>query len=219
MNDVVAKFDADLYHIAYAFTGHIATPSCMWGVLIEPHPEQGVLLVATDGYQLIVIHDEGGFAKKKIIVRMGKKQRSLCKKKPDKDAWGEIYDKREVVILPDGAAFIFRDGERIGVQEDAIIDGSFPNWRAILPTSITKQPTLTGYNGRLLGKFSMAAKRLPGSGRLFFAASEGKPFLVNFSRRAKAFGVMGPVVTDEIFAGIPDFMKKAMSDSSGKGAA
>ena len=209
MNDVVAKFDADLFHIAYAFTSREETRFYLCGVLIEPHPEQGVLLVASDGYQLIVIHDEDGFAKEKIIVRMDKNPLSLCrKKKTDKDPWTETYDKRAVEILPDGTAFVLLEGKRIGVQEDAIIDGTFPKWRAILPTGITKQPTLTGYDGCLLGKFSVAAKRLTGKGNLFFAAGKNEPFVINFSGQAKAFGVMGPIVTDEQFVGLPDFIKK-----------
>lgn len=206
MNDVVAKFDADLFHIAYAFTCREETRFYLCGVSIEPHPEQGVILVATDTYRLIVIHDEDGFAKEKIIVRMDKSPLSLCKKKST-----EVV-KREVEVLPDGMAFVLREYKHIGVQDDAIIDGAFPNWRGIIPKCTTEKPTLTGYNGRFLGEFSAAAKRLTGSERLFFAASEDKPFLVNFSDQAKAFGIMMPMAVDEKFVGIPGFMKKAMSD-------
>lgn len=207
MNDVVAKFDADLFHIAYGFTSHDETRFYLWGVFIEPHPEQGVLMVATDGHRLIVIHDEDGFAKDKIIVRMDKSPLSLCKKR-----------STEVQVLADGMAFVLCEQKHIGVQEDAIIDGVFPNWRRVLPTGITEKPTLTGYNGRFFGEFSAAAKRLTGSERLFFSASKGEPFLINFSGQAKAFGVMMPMATDESFVGLPDFVKKAMSDSSNEAA-
>ena len=207
MNDVVAKFDADLYHIAYAFTGREETRFYLSGVLIEPHPEQGVLLVATDGHRLIVIHDEDGFAKEKIIVRMDKSPLSLCKKRST-----EVVN-REVEVFADGMAFVLREYKHIGVQDDAIIDGTFPNWRGVLPTGITEKPTLTALNGHFLGEFSAAAKRLTGSECLFFAASKGKPFLINFAGETQAFGVMMPIAGDAKFVGLPDFMKKASGGS------
>ena len=39
------------------------------GVYVQPHPERGALLVATDGHRLIAIHDETGICEKPAIVR------------------------------------------------------------------------------------------------------------------------------------------------------
>lgn len=215
MNDVVAKFDAVFFHIAYAFTGREETRFRLSGVLIEPHPTQGVLMVATDGYRLIVIHDEDGFAKEKIIVRMDKKNLSLCRERLiGIDQGKELFDRREIEVSADGTAVVLLEGKRIGKQENAVLNEQFPNWRRVLPTGITEKPTLTALSGRFLGDFSAAAKRLTGSEGLFFAPHEQEPFIVNFSDNAKAFGIMMPMESDEIVVGLPDFMKKAMSDSS-----
>jgi len=216
MENIVAQFNADLFHIAYAFTSNDECRYDINGVSIEPHTEKGVLMVATDGHRLIIIHDVDGFVKENIIVRMDKNPLSLCQKKSaDKIRWTEEFNKREVEVLADGTAFVCLSGKRIGIQKDAIIDSTFPDWHEVLPKGVHKQPTIAGYNGRYLGSFSAAAKRLTGREEIIFAAREIEPFIINFVGTGNAFGVMMPMRIDDNFVGVPSFIKEATVHKAG----
>ena len=47
------RFSADLYNIAWPFVSKDDRRPYLTGVLVEPRPIGGVLLVATDGHALI----------------------------------------------------------------------------------------------------------------------------------------------------------------------
>ena len=53
MGDRPIRFSADLYNIAWPFVSKDDDRPCLTGVLVEPRPIGGVLLVATDGHALI----------------------------------------------------------------------------------------------------------------------------------------------------------------------
>jgi DNA polymerase-3 subunit beta len=120
------------------------------GISVEPHPDGGAIIVATDGHRLAVIHDPDGWCSKQFIVG-GIKSPLLtaCKQRPrllpcEGPAALWIGTHGSVVArLPAMEA-----GQKAEHQEPtdlfgelclyacktSIVDGKFPDWRRVINT-------------------------------------------------------------------------------------
>ena len=197
------KFNADLYRIATAFESDEQTRYYLIGVFVEPCPAGGVTLTATDGHRLICIRDEYGEADQSGIVQLTPDAMKLCKSKP--------REQRRVTI--DGLnATIEKSGdsgeswEMVAMSAKCFVDGTFPDWRRVVPADVSVQPTKTPhswYRGKYLASFATAAielEKVSDNGRhgelSVCAADCNSPALVFFSNSPHAFGVFMPVRGD-----------------------
>lgn len=89
---------------------------------IEPHPEQGAIIVATDGHTMCVFHDKGGECDKDGVTLIFNSSLSeIC------------GPERTLEINDDHSASILQRGYEIVRFSDIQSNGKFPKWRDVLP--------------------------------------------------------------------------------------
>ncbi len=132
------------------------------GIHVSPNEKGGAICAATDGHRLGAAHDHEGVCNEEVIVRFP----SVIK--AEKNFLGEWLvcmmtapSKGYIAIVP---------GDKKGDQEDtaqyaiervadarmtigqAIIDGTFPNWRNVIPTPKEDAP-VRSFNRKYLQSF------------------------------------------------------------------
>lgn len=122
----------------YADAGHFVTKEqsrySLDTLRIEPHPEKGVVIVATDGHTMGVFHDEGGKCPAEgITLGFNGSLAEMC------------GPERMLEVNDDGSASVLnRNKEELrfsGIESD----GRFPNWRLPFP-KWTTEVKRTDYN-------------------------------------------------------------------------
>jgi len=106
------------------------------GVLVEKAPQGGVFLVATNGHQLIAIHDKDGSIEGQNQAVLSISAGLITSAKKCGDGTSSMYGKYKVLV----------SGARIMVAADldgytelfiqpgkCIVEGNFPKWRTVIP--------------------------------------------------------------------------------------
>lgn len=137
------------------------------GVCIEPHPERGVIIVATNGHRLAAIHDPDGWCKKTLIVGdIPKGLIAACKAKGNP---ATLTEPKALWISKTGAVVMPLATEEQGPDDPfdklvlyankiSLIDGVFPDWRRVVPTERTeKAERLPAVNPKYLSDLNAAA--------------------------------------------------------------
>ena len=122
----------------YADAGHFVTKAqsrySLDTLRIEPHPDKGVIIVATDGHTMGVFHDRGGECPVEGITLLFN------------SSLGEMCAvERTLEINDDGSASVLNRGREEVRFSSIESDGKFPTWRAVLP-KWTKDVRRTDYN-------------------------------------------------------------------------
>lgn len=144
------------------------------GVSIEPHPDGGAVIVATDGRRLAAIHDPEGMATKKLIIETpapelmkALKMKSYQKFLKPESCW---IAERCAVVTWDG--FEKTNGGQKIVPEpfgtnaivtakSQLIDAKYPDWRRLMPTERSEKiESLPAVNPKYLGDLNAAAEIL-----------------------------------------------------------
>lgn len=160
------------------------------GIFVHPHPTQpGVILVATDGHVLGVIHDVDGYANGEWICQIPTQIMSACRKKrktgvrfkPDENA-GHVhfightgYVTAEALkdfhwnggSLKDDSPMANDPSEitqfHLAIAYAPAIDGTYPAWPRVLPKDFGPFEILS-VNSKYVSRFADAAKFLRESG-------------------------------------------------------
>ncbi|GEM_PF-1349106 len=139
------------------------------GVRIEPHPQLGAVIVATNGHRLAAIHDPDGWCEEPIIV--GDIPRSLvaaCKAKGNeltftapKQLW---VSKTSAVVMgcddtePPQDPF---NPMALHATRITLIDAKYPDWRRVAPTKRANTPgRFPSMNPKYLAELHEAASIL-----------------------------------------------------------
>ena len=194
------QFNADLYRIAGTFVAKEETRYYMQGVFIEPCKSGGVQMTATDGTRLFCVRDEFGQADQSGIVRLSPEAMKLCRSKANTATRVRIEGQDATI---ERQVETTEDWQPIGLSGKVFIDGTFPDYRRIVPTRIERDATNPGhpwFAGRLAASFADAAvelEKMSGRGSkaaLCWRASDaGSPALVLFGASPHAFGVLMPL--------------------------
>jgi len=140
---------ADLLARAFLVASTEETRYYLKGVHVAPCSKGGVTLVATDGHGLLAFRDPLGFANFGAIVSADPAMRkALAAASKDKHArhvytanegkaavyWGE--EAETVFAAPALAVFDDLGAENVVARQfrDTEIDGSFPDWRRVIPS-------------------------------------------------------------------------------------
>lgn len=75
------RLSAAALHLVWDYVPVHDVRSYLQGVLVQRHPEKGVLLVATNGAQMAVYHDTEGTCSSTAVLVVGKQLASECGKK------------------------------------------------------------------------------------------------------------------------------------------
>lgn len=153
------RFNANLFRLAFTCASNEETRYYLKGVYVEPHPQGGVTLTATDGHRMVVIRDVDGKADESAIICLGDALKQ-CKAKAgftrvvaigSGDSEATIYEAREPAIETD-----FR---KIGIATDVRIDGPFPDYRRVVPTRFS-DAAAPMFQGGLVASFGDMAREL-----------------------------------------------------------
>jgi hypothetical protein len=147
------NFKADFYRIAVAFVSTKGAHDYLQGVHVEPCAAGGVLLVATDGHRLICIRDELGQADCSGIVKLTPEVLKLCRSKSS--------EERRCVQVDGEYASVVLGSDIIGTSKGALIDGTFPDWRRVVPKPLKAGVSnLVQFDSNYLISFAKAALEL-----------------------------------------------------------
>lgn len=202
---ITADVNADLFRIAYTCASTEETRYYLNGVHIEPAPDDGVLLVATDGHRLVCLQDRTGSVPGPIVVQLPKPVLTLCKSKKDQP--------RRLVIA-DKTARVEVEATTVGVHQGCIVDGTYPDWRRVVP--VANGVGQAAFNPVYLsdfGRMGADLAKLAGvsSAMSFRSKGPSEPALIQWSCFRDGFGVLMPMrVEGWLFAPrkVPAYAKK-----------
>lgn len=186
--------NANLFRIAATFISKEETRYYLKGVQIERHPVRGAVLVATDGHRAFAAHDEEAiltpeFPEHGVIVKLDTTALKACK--ADRR---ETSDRRLIANSSDTSQpLVISNGAPVALALDWRIDGSFPDWRRIVPNPSFDPSASVAFNTAYLDTFGKAAKELGHSAPVVAVTGPNDgPLLVTFNDN-RAFGVIMPV--------------------------
>lgn len=201
------KFDADLFRIAYMCASTEETRYYLRGVFVEPCKKAcGVTMTATDGHSLVSVYDARGEAPVGGVILSADKaalaQLKRGKHASSRVAEGELSGGVLMASLTD--LFEKTTGaepgkpEVAGVAKLCAIDGSFPDWRRVIPDPAQERKSVPTFNAGLVERMAtvceaLAKLRGEREGMLTYAAADAmSPANVWFGDD-RALGVIMPL--------------------------
>ena len=139
--------NAKLFEIAHRFASKEGTRYYLQGVHIEAAPEGGAFLVATDGHRMLAVHDrEASAPERPVIMQASALALKACKAK----------ESARIIIGNGGGEIVTDEGQSLasGIAE---IDGSFPNWRAVVPVALPDEGPRGVFQPGYVSDFAKAA--------------------------------------------------------------
>ena len=187
------RVDAKKFAAAALFRSKEETRYYLNGVYIEPHPDGGVIMVATNGHQMAVIRDENGEANAPFICKASQRFYTACAKSPADvlKRPGQIHFVGHVANLVcegfDGDPSVIGDCH-IEVEYAPDIDGIYPDWRRVLPP-FDAQPALPGTVGPYFGVNAEYVADFAKAMKIITGMREQKFITMNVNDRASPIGI------------------------------
>lgn len=175
------------------------------GVYIEPHPNlPGVLAVATNGHILGVAYDKDGCADTGRIFPLSRDLLTNIKK----HASQARFDGETVQLFREqatGATTKPGPEKRLFIGLSEQIDGTFPDWRRVVPKDSTAPTGNISFNPDYL----KAVSRACGNGTVTFRTTDASsPAILRFPATPEFFAILMPVRVAESFDQLwPDWFK------------
>ncbi len=154
------SINAEYVRLAHGFASTEETRFYLMGVQVEPHPSgEGVLIIATDGHVAGIFYDRKGIADKNYLLALDKPTLSALKAQRSDGNRGNRF----VTIKDDRLVITNMAGLEYHIKPNAVeIDGTFPDWRRIIPEKFEGEASLAiDANG--LKPFIAVAKSLVGN--------------------------------------------------------
>jgi hypothetical protein len=177
---------ADYAKLVWPFVSTDEARYFLNGFYVQRHPSSGALIVGTDGRSLGVFYDQFGEVKVPSIVKLNKTTLAAC----DEDC---------TLVLTGDRASVYQmwnketgEGILVAGQDQAVIDGDFPDWRQIIPP-LPPEITLNTFSLTELKKFD---KVRPFGSKVavlrVFARAADEPAIV-LTGRDDFLGLIAPV--------------------------
>lgn len=191
--------NAQYYKEAMAFVPTSQSRYALNCIHIEPHPEKGVLIVATDGHRLGIFRDINGECAEAVTVNAYRPALDFI---DQQSAVVRITEDLEIVpaqrvngVVECGPAIVVFPGVALSKQ-------SFPNWRATVPQ---EAPV-----GRLAcsGNYlsSCALDALNGNVRIWHKPEGKHQMIVRAAGRDDFVAIVMPLTNDSTDTAYPDFL-------------
>lgn len=183
---VSAKFTiaAEYAALVDPFVSKEETRYYLNGFYVEPHPKGGALVIATDGHLMAVFYDASGTCAKPGIVRLNKDMLKAC-----------VAGDRILAMAGDVISVLASrnsDADLISRQRDALIDGTFPDWRKCIPAAAAKRGTAT-FNAQLIRKFGVIARDGAKAEPIKILTSDSSSPALVLTQRTDFVGVIMPM--------------------------
>jgi hypothetical protein len=165
------------------------------GVCIEP-AANGAVCVSTDGHRLGACHDPDGLATEAVIVRLPNEIKMPPKRGLLRSPWlvgiGTGAGKGHISVVEpaakadeDTALNAIERVEECSIRiGHAFIDGTFPEWRRVIPKPTSKD-AIRGFNGKYVKAF--------GEHMTLRGAGEAEPHLIEIAGEPEFIGVLMPM--------------------------
>ena len=176
------------------------------GVYVEPAKE-GVRAVATDGQRLIVVHDPDGYILRPAILRAKPAVWSRLRSKHDATVTAADLGAKERA-KPIMATLTPKKGEAEAFVLDEI-DGTFPDWRKVIPADFPTGSVMPAFQGRYFAAFDGMARVGGHSGGVRVVArgvSEPAVVLPSSGSAWPWLGVVAPIRADDLPTAYPAWL-------------
>lgn len=205
----IADISIPLFRIACGFVSKEPAREPISGVRIEPHPERGVLLVATDGHRIIVLHDVHGYCRKPMTLDA--KQGLKAARADDKQIKGQESRWRITDGRPAGGLKRWRLPD----------DQKYPEWMKVIRALPKRGGEPTTFNARYIASFVAAARALDAENpeiQIVPGANCNDGMIVLFPQAPHAFGILMPMYS-HADGSLPTFVQQLLADHKPKRAA
>ncbi len=118
---------ADYAKLVWPFVSNDVDRYNLTGFCVQRHPGGGALIVATDGRSLGVFHDQFGDVAVPAIVRLNQTTLAACAEDCTLVLTGDRAGVYQLWNRETG------EGILVAGQDQAIIEGDFPDWRVTIP--------------------------------------------------------------------------------------
>jgi len=193
------------------------------GIYFEPGPAgAGVRAVATDGHRMMVAFDpEGTLTGEPFILPISKALLGKLRVRKNRKWFIYANGVASVVEIPNAPKdFSLQDEMEKGVKvsDFAIamaptrpIDGTYPDWRRVLPNMEKAKPACGGYAPNVLAPVLSALEEYvqsvdKGSGAILRAEDDGSPTLAVMPGYPEIFGVVMPMRIVGSIEALPDWV-------------
>lgn len=179
-NDAIARVETHLVLLALPFRAYGDIRYYLNVIALEPAAEDGVLVMATNGYIAGLVRDVGGRADAPLLVPIGKEQKAALKK------------GTHLLVNKDGIAWISDDGGApIWVAATPCVEGRFPDLRTVVGPIAEYRPGLVGsYNPTIISAIKDAYSHLPKSVGVNFFHHPDRQGQALFTLAHHGFGVV-----------------------------
>jgi hypothetical protein len=159
-----AIINAKYYAEAGAFTSKEESRYTLRAIRIEPHPEGGAVIVATDGHTMGVFYDAEAICDKPCQIEFKKEIARFCEPSTQKDKTAfirlmQIEDDLTIVETLNGSSYDEDPMSRIVRFFEVHAQGKFPDWRMVLPTAPSESHL--DFNSEYLAR-GASSKNAPG---------------------------------------------------------
>lgn len=185
--------NAEYYRDAGRFVTKEQSRYTLSAVRLEPHPESGVIIIATDGHTMCLFHDAFGECDEPLNLFWHEWVADHCKAHRCL-----IVDEDRTISVRyanhGSTEYLLSDRPPIIRILDLIADApdiQFPTWRAVLPEP-SEQPPM-GFNPEFLSRCELSGRNLPIT--LFVRNNESQVVVTSYDRPDFAAIVM-PVKMD-----------------------
>ena len=208
------RFDKDYLPMLAAFMAVNDVRFYLCGFHVKAHPEQGVILSATDGHRLVTIHDKSGATDGEYILPISKQLLAASKRKSalPQTSVQFIANKAVVTAWDNSSDGFFDDGDEAHVFGSTYveyvkpIDGRFPNTKRIFAGFKLTEASNACVNVNYIGSLKSVCTnpKFPIM-KLMFSGTEGQMVAVSGYDR-EIVSVIMPARMDDIELTIPDFV-------------
>ena len=192
------KLDPHKLYVASLFAGKGDVRYYLNGVCIEKHPVEGAYLIGTNGHTLCALYDQTAIVEmdqQEIILPIESKIQTKLK-----------HAKAETATFYGSQLHVLQENSSTpDIFVTSAIDGTFPNWRRVLPSEIdvnNSQEKLGVYNTDYLANFTLLSKVLGKFPRvrLFNPANENGPLVGVLPDWPQSLIVIMPMLAEDAVA-------------------
>lgn len=192
--------NADLVRQLLPFTSNEGFRFYLSGINVEPHPDGGAWVVATDGHRMAIFHDSMAICDTPVIIKIPPAMAAACR--PSKN-------KKMRLLTVDGKMAMLHEHPHVTAAEeinrewliadnmllacgDALIDADYPDWRKALPKELpTNEVGPFAVNPLLIAAFGKI-----GPGVSLHMSDTYSPIIVKVTARDDFVGALMPMRVD-----------------------
>lgn len=189
---VAIRLDAALFAAVAVATSADGSRFYLKGVYVEPPAADGYArMTATDGVMLLTARtasDVGPHAFEPFILSVSSQNDALLKAARAAKAVSVVLDTDALMWSVEDAR-----GEELALGRWSKVDGSFPDYRQIMPRNVAPKPEVITLAPALLTRFVAASKQVGASGGISITCrGSGDAVFVQFGGRDDIAGLLMP---------------------------